>query len=122
MKAKFEKNGKVRNNWTDKTIKKLAHAIGPDWTNLYEVVYGLASELHHVNVVGLIGYDLEWASEALRVGHGGLLQTLVSLYNAYHKTGTEFHNRINDNNRINELVKDFERVWKEQLAARDKKL
>jgi hypothetical protein len=40
----------------------------------------------------------------------------VSLYNAYHKTGTKFHNRIN------ELVKDFERVWKEQLAARDKKL
>jgi hypothetical protein len=49
------------------------------------------------------------------VGHGALLQTLVSLYNAYHKTGTEFWERIN------ELVKDFDRVWKEHVAARDKK-
>jgi uncharacterized protein DUF5677 len=115
VKAKFEKNGKVRNNWTDKTIKKLAEAIGPDRANLYEVIYGLASELHHVNVAGLIGHELEWASEALRVGHGALLQTLVSLYNTYHKPGTEFRERIN------ELVKDFDRVWKEHVTARDRK-
>jgi len=43
------------------------------------------------------------------------LQTLVSLYNTYHKPGTEFRERIN------ELVKDFDRVWKEHVTARDRK-
>ena len=70
--------------------------------------------MHHGSVMGLIGSELNWEAEALRVGHGGLLHTLVSLYNAYHKPGTEFRERIN------ELAKEFERVWKEHVAARDK--
>jgi hypothetical protein len=38
VKAKFEKNRKVRNNWSGKNLKEMAEAIGPDranrlWTN-----------------------------------------------------------------------------------------
>ena len=78
---------------------------------------GLSAIVRHApgSVMGLIGSELNWEAEALRVAHGGLLQTLASLYNAYHKTGTEF-------NRINELIKDFYKVWKEHVAARDKNL
>jgi hypothetical protein len=115
VKGKFEKNGKVRNSWSGKNLKEMAEAIGPDRANLYEVIYRPSSDMHHGSVMGLIGSELNWEAEALRVGHGGLLHTLVSLYNAYHKPGTEFRDRIN------ELAKEFERVWKEHVAARDKK-
>jgi hypothetical protein len=76
------------------------------------IVYRLGSDLRHVSVVGLIGHELKWEAEALRVGHGALLQTLVSLYNAYHKAGTEFRDRIE------ELAKEFDPVWAKIRAAK----
>ena len=112
VKGKFEKNGKVRNNWSGKDLKEMAEAIGPDRADLYDIVYRLGSDLHHVSIMGLIGHELKWEAEALRVGHGTLLQTLVSLYNAYHKAGTEFRDRID------ELAKEFDRVWAKIRAGK----
>jgi hypothetical protein len=111
VKGKFEKNGRVRNSWSEKSLKKMADDIGkPD---LYELVYGLSSMLHHVNVGGPIGHELNWDAEALRIGHGALLQTVTTLYNVHHTTGTGFREKSNV------LIRDFEQVWKEHVAARD---
>jgi hypothetical protein len=109
-KGKFEKDGRVRNNWSDKSLKKIAVDIGR--ADLYDLVYGLASMLHHVNVGALIGHDLNWDAEALRIGHGALLQTVTALYNSYHQTGSGFQEKLN-------VVKaEFSGVWKAHVAAR----
>jgi hypothetical protein len=74
-----DSKGKVRNNWTTKTIKQIADEIGR--SDLYNLVYSLASALHHVNSAGLIAHELDWVAESLRVAHGSFLQTLASLFN-----------------------------------------
>ena len=113
IKGRFEKNGRVRNSWSEKSVKKMADEVGkPD---LYELVYGLASMLHHVNVGGLIGHEMNWDAEALRIGHGALLQTVTTLYNVHHTTGTGFREKLSD------LIKDFEQAWQAHVAARDKR-
>lgn len=71
--------------------------------------------LHHVNVGGLIGHEMNWDAEALRIGHGALLQTVATLYNVHNTTGTGFGEKING------LIKDFDRVWQAHVAARDRR-
>jgi Family of unknown function (DUF5677) len=112
IKGKFEKNGRVRNSWSEKSVKRMADDIGK--ADLYELVYGLSSMLHHVNIGGLIGHEMNWDAEALRTGHGALLQTVTTLYNVHHTTGTGFREKITS------LIKDFGQVWKAHTAARDK--
>jgi len=112
IKGKFEKNGRVRNSWSEKSVKKMADEIGK--SDLYELVYGLASMLHHVNVGGLIGHEMNWDPEALRIGHGSLLQTVATLYNVHDATDTGFGEKISD------LKLQFDQVWDAHVAARDK--
>jgi Family of unknown function (DUF5677) len=87
VKGKFQKKGKgpVRYNWSDKSIRQMAKDIGR--ANLFEMIYPVASMLHHVNAAGLIGHEMNWNDEALRIGHGSLLQTVVSLSNAQTDAG-----------------------------------
>jgi hypothetical protein len=113
IKGKFEKNGRIRNSWSEKSVKKMAEEVGKG--DLYELVYGLSSMLHHVSVGGLIGHEMNWDAEALRIGHGALLQTVATLYNVHNTTGTGFGEKISD------LIKDFDRVWQAHVAARDKR-
>lgn len=106
VKGKFEKDGRVRNNWSDKSLRRLADDIGR--ADLYDLVYGLASMLHHVNVGALISHDLKWDAEALRTGHGALLQTVTALYNAYHETSASLQEKLNT------LIAEFKTVWKQK--------
>jgi len=57
---------------------------------------------------------MKWEAEALRIGHGALLQTAATLYNVHGSTGTDFGEAIGD------LIEDFDRVWQAHVAARDK--
>jgi hypothetical protein len=79
-------------------------------TDVYEVMYGAASTLHHVNALGLLGHEFDWTPEALRIAHGSLLQTLVSLYN------------VSDLNqfgsRLSALTKNFQDVWNQYASER----
>jgi Family of unknown function (DUF5677) len=109
VKGKFEKDGRVRNNWTDKSLRRLADDIGR--ADLYDLVYGLASMLHHVNVGALISHDLNWDAEALRIGHGALLQTVTALYNAYHETSASLQEKLNT------VIAEFKSVWKPKPGA-----
>lgn len=69
---------RVRLNWTDKTIKKMAEDI--DQVDRYEAVYSVSSELHHMNAMGLLGHELDWISEALKVAHASFLGTVRMLH------------------------------------------
>ena len=114
IKGKVEKNGHVRYGWSEKSVKKMADEIGK--SDLYELVYGLSSMLHHVNIGGLIGHEMNWDAEALRIGHEALLQTVATHYNVLDTaTDTGFGGKIND------LIKESEQVWQAHVAERDKR-
>jgi hypothetical protein len=94
--------GRVQNSWSAQSLKQMADAVGR--TALYEVMYGTASTLHHVNALGLIGHEADWLAEGLRIAHGSLLQTVCSLYNVSgrSKFADDFH----------ALTAEFDEVWK----------
>lgn len=80
VKSRFTNaKGQLRKTWTTKSIKDIADELGR--SDLYEIMYAAASDIHHVNVVGLISHEFDWLIESLRVAHGSLLQTVTSLYN-----------------------------------------
>ena len=57
VRAQFTNSkGRVQNTWSVKSIKQMADEIGR--TDIYEVMYGAASALHHVNALGLLGHEL----------------------------------------------------------------
>jgi len=100
--------GRVRSTWSTKSLKEMAAALGR--SDLYEVVYRAASALQHVDALGLIGHDLDWGAEALRVGHGSLLQTVCTLHSASDRSG--------GSEGLSAATADFEEVWKIHAAGR----
>lgn len=103
VKARFTNSkGRVQNNWSARSLKEMADAIGR--TALYEVIYGAGSMLHHVNPLGLIGHEADWVAEGLRIAHGSLLQTVCSLYN------TSDRNEFASDFRV--VTSEFAEVWK----------
>ncbi len=80
VKSRFtNSNGKVRNTWSTKTIRKMAEEVG--FLEHYKTAYKLGSDLLHAGIAGLISHDLNWDLEALVTGHGSMLQAVSSLYN-----------------------------------------
>lgn len=109
VKARFTNSiGRGQNNWSVKSIKQMADEIGR--ADIYEVMYSAASARHHVNALGLLGHELDWTPEALRVAHGSLLQTLVSLYNV--SSLSQFASRLTG------LTRDFQDVWDRHVSER----
>lgn len=109
VKARFTNSkGRVQNNWSVKPIKQMADEIGR--ADLYEVMYGATSTLHHVNALGLLGHEMDWVPEALRVAHGSLLQVVCSLYNV--SSLSHFAARFAA------LTKEFDDVWMKHVSER----
>jgi hypothetical protein len=94
VKSKFTNSaGRVQLRWTKKTIKQMAEEVGR--LKIYDIAYGLASELHHMPVSGVIGHELDWTSEALYVAHGSLLETVASLYKSHREPLSGFGDKLN---------------------------
>jgi len=91
VKARFTTNGRERNNWTTKSLRKLAEELGR--SESYNLVYGLACSLHHANFEGLMGYhemkdgklemigppSFAWIGAALVAAHEYLWRALKTL-------------------------------------------
>jgi hypothetical protein len=92
VKGRFaNKKGVVRNQWTTKSLGKMAEEIGR--TDQYELVYSLGSSMHHANFEGLTGYvemkegavtmdgppSLAWVGSSLIAAHTYLLFALDTL-------------------------------------------
>lgn len=105
VKSKFSNSsGRVQQRWINKTIKQMATEIGR--LNIYDTAYGLASELHHMPISGIIGHELDWTREALFVAHGSLLETVASLYNGHKEPLPGFSDKLNA------AIKNFESTRK----------
>lgn len=90
VRPRFEKNGRVRNQWNRNSIYDMAKAVGR--ADQYELSYSIAASIHHGNfealtahLSGLNSLDIEqppslaWTRQALVSGHVYLLQALDTL-------------------------------------------
>ncbi len=90
--SRFTNNkGKIRNQWTTKSIGEMAQEMGR--TDQYELVYSLGCSIHHANFEGLTGYiemkddmvtmdgppSFKWTGSALIAAHTYLLFALDTL-------------------------------------------
>src|SRR5260370_19017838 len=104
VKGQFtDARNRVRLNWTEKSIKKMAGDIGH--LDRYETVYSVAAELHHMNAAGLLGHELDWISEALKVAHASLLRTVYMLFSVAGASAVK--------DKIKAAQADFEKLWKQ---------
>jgi hypothetical protein len=113
VKARFTTNGRERNNWTSKSLRKMAGEL--DRSDSYNLVYGLACSLHHANFEGLMGYhqtkdgklemtgppSLAWTGAALVAAHENFWRALKTLndccklgFEAQVKTATDEFNNL----------------------------
>jgi hypothetical protein len=115
IKGRFTNSkGKVRSQWTSKSISEMADAIGR--AKQYETVYSLCSSLHHANYEGLSGYaelndgvptfdgppSMEWISEALMYAHSYSCQTLNTLNDCCH---------LGLDKKVDAVGEEFLNVW-----------
>jgi hypothetical protein len=91
VKTRFTTNDRERNNWTTKSLRKMAEELGR--SESYNLVYGLACSLHHANFEGLMGYhemkdgklemmgppSFAWIGAALVAAHENLWRALKTL-------------------------------------------
>lgn len=116
VKAKFTNaNGRVRNQWSVKSIGQMAEEIGR--RDQYELPYSLGSSMHHVNAEGMLAYielsndkmvldappSEAWVTEALIAAHTYFLMSLGTLNEAC---------KLGFDDRIDGAVKEFGRVWR----------
>jgi hypothetical protein len=92
VKPKFEDSkGRVRLQWSKKTIAQMAREIGRD--DQYDLAYSLGASMHHVNAEGLLAYvdasqplllydappSMAWVAQALVSAHVYVLLVLDTL-------------------------------------------
>jgi hypothetical protein len=90
VRARFERNGRVRNQWNRHSIYEMAKAVGR--LDQYELPYSIAASMHHGNFEALTAHltgqdsldieqppSLAWVKQALVSGHVYLLQALDTL-------------------------------------------
>ena len=91
VKARFTTNGKVRHNWTTKSLREMAQEVGQ--SESYDFIYGVACSLHHANFEGLMGsFEMKdgkfemsappsfaWTAAALIAAHEFFLLALDTL-------------------------------------------
>jgi hypothetical protein len=114
VKARFTTNGRERNNWTTKSLRKMAEELSR--SESYNLVYGLACSLHHANFEGLLGYhemkngklemtgppSLVWTGAALVAAHENLWIALKTL-NDCCKLGFDTH--------VETASEEFQSLW-----------
>jgi hypothetical protein len=116
VKARFSnQKGKVRDQWTTKSIGAIAEAVGR--TKQYETVYSVCCSLHHANYEGLSAYaelkdgvptfdgppSMAWTSEALMYAHSNSWRTLATLNECCH---------LGLDEKVDALGREFLEVWK----------
>jgi Family of unknown function (DUF5677) len=116
VKAQFTTaKGRVRDHWTQKSNKTIAEEV--DRAGQYELIYGLASSIHHANAEGLMahlntddagttylsaGPSMAWTGEALSWAHMCIWLSLETL----DKTCN-----LGFDTEVNSLGKQFIAVW-----------
>jgi hypothetical protein len=118
VKARFaNQKGKVRDQWTSKSIGAISEAIGR--TKQYETVYSLCCSLHHANYEGLSAYaelkdgvptfdgppSMAWTSESLRYAHSYSWRTLSTLNECC---------RLGLDEKVDAAGREFIQVWKKK--------
>lgn len=71
-----DSRGRTRNRWSNKTIREMAEE--GELLNVYEVAYGLFSDIHHLSLPGLIAHETDCCPQSLRVAQGSLLVAIIS--------------------------------------------
>jgi hypothetical protein len=113
--ARFtDSRGRVRNQWSAKSIGKMAEELGR--REEYDVVFGLGSSLHHANFEGLSAgistkdgefiFDsppsMAWLTAALIAGHTNLLLALRTLNETCN---------LDYSDSLTEEEQNFRKVW-----------
>lgn len=102
IKAQFtDAKGRVSWKWTDKTIKELAESTGH--VARYEYVYSILSETHHMSAFGLLAHELDWVTEALKIGHSSFLATELAF--------AKISNIASLTTKVNDVANDYATLW-----------
>lgn len=117
VKHRFEKNGRIRNQWNKHPISYMAEKVGR--AAQYEISYSLAASIHHGNFEAMIANlsgdkaqidieqppSLEWLNQALASGHVCLLQALDTLNDCF---------KLEYDSRLKAAGEEFQKVWNEK--------
>jgi len=124
VKHRFEKNGRIRNQWNKHPISYMAEKVGR--AAQYEVSYSLAASIHHGNFEAMTAHlsgdkakldieqppqppSLEWLNQALASGHVYLLQALDTLND---------HFELGYDSQLKEAGEVFTKVWSEKRPGK----
>jgi hypothetical protein len=117
VKHRFEKNGRIRNQWNKYPISYMAAKVGR--AAQYEISYSLAASIHHGNFEAMTAHlsgdkakldidqppSLEWVNQALASGHVYLLQALDTLNDCF---------KLGYDSQLKEAGEVFQKVWSEK--------
>jgi hypothetical protein len=117
VKHRFEKNGRIRNQWNKHPISYMAEKVGR--ATQYEISYSLAASIHHGNFEAMTAHlsggkakldidqppSLAWLNQALASGHVYLLQALDTLND---------HFKLGYDSQLKEAGEEFQMVWNEK--------
>ena len=96
-----DRRGRVRSRWSAKTIREMAEDV--QLLNIYEIAYGLFSDIHHLSMPGLISHEIDWCVESLHVAHGSLLATAATVSELLDPDGRDDSIRT----KLRGLIEDF---------------
>jgi hypothetical protein len=102
VKVQFtDARGRVDWKWSDKSIKGMAESTGH--LDRYEYVYSITSEIHHMSAFGLLAHELDWISEALKIGHSSFLATGLMLLKVSNNSGLA--------DKVNDAAREYAQIW-----------
>jgi Family of unknown function (DUF5677) len=121
VKHRFEKNGRIRNQWNKYPISYMAEKVGR--AAQYEISYSLAASIHHGNFEAMTAHlsgdkakldidqppSLEWVNQALASGHVYLLQALDTLNDCF---------KLGYDSQLKEAGEVFQKVWREKRPGK----